>query len=64
MIIEICDRCKGFGILDIDVGSHNSEREQETCNKCGGSGRLEITTSTKTRPFAADTSRRYHREAK
>lgn len=61
MILEICDRCKGFGLVDIDVGSHNSEWEQITCGECNGSGRLEVTKSTKIRPFKAGTSPRYHR---
>jgi len=52
--IIICTRCKGFGFVEFDVGSHKSEYETEVCGACKGSGRLEQTTDVTVAPFVPD----------
>lgn len=49
--IIICDRCKGHGELQFDVGKHKSEYKYKTCDECGGSGRLIKKTFIKKEPF-------------
>ena len=50
-VLIICDKCKGTGFLEWDVGTHKSELKYGECNKCKGSGRLEKIVSIKTGPF-------------
>ncbi len=61
MTIEICPRCKGYGFITIDVGSHKSEYETETCSQCLGSGRIEMESIYREAPFKSGESERYHR---
>ena len=49
--IIICPRCKGFGQVEFDVGTHKSEYKQEECGQCQGSGRLVQTTTITEVPF-------------
>ena len=49
--IVICPKCKGFGFVEHDIGTHKSEYITEVCKKCKGSGRLEKTVTTEYKPF-------------
>ncbi len=58
--IEICERCKGFGLVEFDVGTHNSEYETEECGACKGSGRITVDTTIKRKPFVPGKSQRLY----
>lgn len=45
-MIVICDKCKGYGYVEFDIGTHKSEYKTKVCSKCKDSGRLAQTTIT------------------
>lgn len=60
--IIICKDCDGTGLRQFDMGTHKSEYETVTCERCGGSGRVVKTVVTTEKPFVPgpDESKRIH----
>jgi len=51
MEIIVCTECRGFGLVEYDIGTHKSKYKITVCEKCNGSGRLEKITNVTYKPF-------------
>jgi len=54
MKIKLCKTCKGTGLIETEIGIHQSEYESSICNICNGTGRVKTRTYSYMVPFDTD----------
>lgn len=54
MCIEICDKCKGTGLIKDYVGEPDKDYDYITCNNCSGTGKVKTISYKLSVPYDYD----------